>query len=440
MTIRSARTHIGPTVHAYRRGFRSRGLTLQDHFDLRTLDAYEWNRDLIAVDDEVREAALARHHALLWRRYPNRPSGTVVDPVQAFLQWDSPLSEAELRRLEPYAVLFLRWEARFPVQWRVGWSFSPWSAKEGVLEAFIRHGAQPETRTALEELLIGAVHRVQRCQDRWYWRLARHIDGAGLRAGLGRAAEHADAPVRLRARYVLWLIEHPDEPVTSRAWRRWRRTAGVSVSHSASELAALPAADAATLVAGLGTAELAAVFEALEAGPGARIAAAIEDVAAVAAAVESMDARTAARLLSAMPQTRAAELLAAVHADLAAARFPPPKRDRILRLMSPAQALARLSAMAPTVAGGHLQMWPAADAAEMLTVMDPTRAAQVLAAMDSWWASGEVLAAMPHDVASGLVARASERDRARLRWELETARFRSAAQTSIAQSAQREQT
>jgi hypothetical protein len=45
----------------------------------------------------------------------------------------------------------------------------------------------------------------------------------------------------------------------------------VSVSRSVSELAALPAADAAALVAGLSTAELAAVFEALEAGPGARI-------------------------------------------------------------------------------------------------------------------------------------------------------------------------
>jgi flagellar motility protein MotE (MotC chaperone) len=413
-------------------------LTLRDHFDVRTLDAYEWGRDLVAVDDEVREAALARHHALLWQRHPDRPSGTVVDPVRAFLQRDFPFSAADLGRLESYAVLFLRWEARFPVQWRAGWSFSPWSAKEEVLGAFMRHGAQPETRTALEDLLIGAVHRVQRCQDGWYWRLARHIDGARLRAGLGRAAEHADAPVRLRARYVLWLIEHPDEAVTSRAWRRWRRTVGVSAARSASELAALPAADAAALVAGLSTAELAVMFEALEAGPGARIAAAIEDVAAVASAVEAMDTRTAARLLSAMPQTRAAELLVAMPADPAAARFPSPKHNRILRLMSPAQALDRLSAMAPTVAGGHLEGWPATDAAEMLTMMDPTRAAHALAAMHFWWQTGGVLAAMPHDVAAGLVARVPERDRARVRWDLETVRFRSAAQASIARSGQRE--
>ena len=41
---------------------------------------------------------------------------------------------------------------------------------------------------------------------------------------------------------------------------------------------------------------------------------------------------------------------------------------------------------------------------------------------------------MPHDVAMALVAQAPERDRDRLRWELETARFRHAAQTSAAHS------
>ena len=401
-------------------------------FDVRTLDAYEWVHDLVTPAEVAREVALTRHHALLWRRDRDGLTGTIIDPVHALLQCDLPLPGEERGRLEPYAVLFLQWEARFPQQWRESWTSSPWTTKEAVLAAFIRQGALPETRTALQDLLVGAVHRVQRCQDRWYWRLARHIDGPALQGRLRHAVEHGDERVRLRARYVLWLIEHPEEVVTSRAWRRWRRTVGVAgtSARSAPQLSALPAAQAAASLVGLSTAELAVVFEALEAGPAARIAAAIEDRAAVARAVEAMDARTAARMLRGMAQPKAAELLAGVSADAAAARFPPPGQDRILRLMNPAAALARLSAMAPSTAAGHLRLWPAADSAEMFTAMDPAHACLVLAAMDDWWKPGEILAAMPDHVAQDLLARVPQRDRARMRWQLEMARFHSAARTS----------
>lgn len=412
---------------------------MREGFDVRTLGAYAWVEDLIALDDDARGAALARHRTLLWRWYRDSPTGTLADPVRAFTQWSSPLTDAELHLLEPYAVVFLQWEARFPQEWRENWIFSPWSAKEGVLDTFVRRGvAAPQTQTALEDLLIGAVYRVQRCQDRWYWRLVRRVDSPTLRARLGLAAEHADERVRLRAQYVLWVIEHPNEPVDSRTWRRWRRKVGVPVTvpASASELAALPATEAAAMLAGLSTVEVAAVFEASEAGPAARIAVAIQDAAVVARAVELMDARTAARMLRVMPQPFAAELLTLMPPEVAAIRFPPPKCDQVLRLMPAAQAVARLAAMPPKVAGGHLRSLHATQAADFVMAMDPAAAGQVLAAMDDWWEPGRILASVPEDVALALVARMPANYRDQARWTLEMQRFRMAVSTSIAKAEQ----
>lgn len=408
-------------------------------FDIRTLGAYVWVHDLIAVNDDARDAALVRHRALLWRWHSDSLTGTLADPVRAFTEWSSPLTDADLHRLEPYAVLFLQWEARFPQLWRENWIFSPWSAKEGVLGTFVRRGvAAPQTQTALEDLLIGAVHRVQRCQDRWYWRLARRVDSPRLRARLRQAAEHADEVVRLRARYVLWLIEHPDEPVDSRTWRRWRRTVGVPVTVpcSASELAALPATEAAAMLVGLSTMELAAVFEASEAGPAARIAAAIQDTAVVARAVQVMDARTAARMLRVMPQPLAAELLTVMPPEMAAVRFPPPQCDQVLRLMPAAQAVVRLAAMSPKIAGDHLRRLPKTEAADFVMVMDPAAAAQALAAMADWWEPGRILASMPEDIALAYIARIPAKDRDHARWTLEMQRFRAAVSTSIGKAEQ----
>lgn len=147
---------------------------MPQRFDIRTLDAYAWVFDLVADDDEVREAALQRHLALLWRQFDNRPTGTLADPVRAFAAEHAEhtdLTGDELRRLEPYALLQLQWQERFPADWRrafPGWPWMSWP-----LAGFRRHGASPPVRAALEDLLLEAVRRRRR-SHRWdqQWHLA----------------------------------------------------------------------------------------------------------------------------------------------------------------------------------------------------------------------------------------------------------------------------
>ncbi|GAB3825891.1 magnesium and cobalt transport protein CorA [Dactylosporangium cerinum] len=297
-----------------------------ERFDIRSLDAYAWVFDLVSADDEVREAAVRRHRTLLWRQDRSRPTGTLADPVAAFAAFADERAERtgdELRRLEPFALLCLQWQERFPADWR---RVQPrWPRVSWPIYGFIRHGASPPVRAALEDLLLDAVHRPRRHRsDGRYHDLARHLDSPALRERLRAAAGAPDRAARLHAGYVLWCVEHPRESMTDRSWRRWRRTHGVPITHPrpGPELAALPAAEAAAELAGLGPRELAEVFEALEPAPAARIAAAMGDDPVVPAAIAAMALRPAAWMFNAMPQPLAARLLAAMPPDLAAVRFP----------------------------------------------------------------------------------------------------------------------
>ncbi|MET7418616.1 hypothetical protein [Dactylosporangium sp. NPDC005555] len=435
---------------------------MQPPFDVRTLPAYAWVFDLAAEDDEVRAAALRRTETLLWRPHVSVPTGTLADPLAAFTAPDTDLGGDELRRLEPYALLFMRWSRRFPAECRRVWRLWP-SGFSWPVAAFIRHGVSDATRAALEDLVLDAVHRTGGMrQDP---RLARFLDGAALRDRLraagapGATAGPPGQAVRLRAGYLLWLVEHPGECMTARSWRRWRRTHGVPVTHPrpAPDLAALPAAVAAAELAGLETPDLAAVFEAIEPAPAARIAAAMvagspaaetlvsatvapggptrpAAVSAVAAAMAAMDARTAAWMCNSMPEPLAAGVLAAMPPAAAADRFPRPKRDRVLLLMSEGDAVARLSAMSPLRAAQQLRWRPADVAARLLTAMDPGTAAAALARVRSGWGPGRILAALPAGLAGGLVERMPPGDQDRLRWIIETERFEAAARAAVAAS------
>ncbi len=253
-------------------------------------------------------------------------------------------------------MLFLHWELRFPAEWRDGWLHSPWSEKEAILKTFCVRGATPQTGPALADLLIAAVSRVQRCQDRWYWRVARRIVSPQLRGRLEAAAEGAGERTRLRARFVLWVLDHPDEGTGSAAWRRWLRSEGrpVMLPVAALGLADMKPAAAASLLADLAPADLARVLEGLHAGPAARILQQIQPIERAARAVELMDARMAARALKVMDLPAAAGVLAAMDPPAAAARFPGPSRAQLLLLMGTDAAVARLRAMTPTAAGERL--------------------------------------------------------------------------------------
>ncbi len=398
-------------------------------FDIRTLDAYAWAFDLAAADDATREAALQRHITLLWRQFDNRPTGTLADPVRAFATGQTELTADEVHRLEPYALLSIQWPKRFPADWRRVRDSCP--PMRSAVPGFIRHGASPESRPALEGLILDAVHRPHAPGggDEPTWQLARRIDNPALRDRLRAAADGPDLATRLRAGYALWLVEHPRNGITPRSWRRWRRSHGVPITHPrpAPGLAALPATAAAAELAGLDTPGLAAVFEALEPAPAARIAAAMGDVATVAAAIAAMQVHTAAWMFNSMPQQLAADLLAAMPPEVAAVRFPRPKRDQVLLLMSAEDATARLSLMPPLRAAQQLRWRPADVAAGLLTGMDPDAAARALATLSGGWGPGRILDALPAGVASGLLDRMGPRDRDRVRWTVERERFEAAA-------------
>jgi hypothetical protein len=189
---------------------------------LLDLGRYDWVNGLIDDDALARARALARHHSLIDRWLPGRPTGTLCDLVWAFTSfghpWDVPIGE-EYRFLAPYGVLFLQWELLHPAEWRDGWIWSPWTVKQAILETFSASGPTPETGPSLADLLLAAVCRVQRCQDRWYLQLARRIDDPALRARLAAAADDASERTRLRARFVLWVMDHPQEGTNSAAWR-----------------------------------------------------------------------------------------------------------------------------------------------------------------------------------------------------------------------------
>lgn len=402
--------------------------------DLGNLDRYVWAHELADDRPAVRAQALARHHGLMDQAFRHwhggMRTGTLADPVRVFTSLTPPSwsrrpsthDPEDYARLAPYGLLFLRWEERFPVEWRsAGWVFSPWSAKEAVLGAFCAGPPEPVTAMALEDLLIAAVRRPQRCQDRWYWRLARRLDTPRLRGRLADAGTESET-ARLRAGFALWLLEHPDESTGSAAWLRWRRSRGCPVTEPApaAELEQMKPGTAAALLAGLPAPDAARVLEGLHAGPAARIAAHLDTAGQAAPATELMDILMAARMIGAMDHGAAARLLAAMAPAAAAARLTGPNLTQRLADMDPSAARAVLQAMSPEAAGQRIEwLRPFEAAAALLQPMDPGFAAGVLAAM-SGHGPEPVLLAMPPDIAGKFLARLRKDPVAGKRWNLDS--------------------
>lgn len=124
----------------------------------------------------------------------------------------------------PYAMLYLRWEARYPDEWLA--FGSNWGTKAGILRDLAwsarRLPPLPAIASQLEDLVVMAVRREYRCEDVGYARLARTIASPGLRAKLTATAQDATGIGRTHANYLLWLLDHPDVPRPKVSqWRAW---------------------------------------------------------------------------------------------------------------------------------------------------------------------------------------------------------------------------
>ncbi|SNT64437.1 hypothetical protein SAMN05421812_11737 [Asanoa hainanensis] len=366
-----------------------------------------WVHGLAAADERVRSEALARHLAEI----SDSGTGTFPSLLSAFLEssgWPGVPDPAAYSRLAPHAVLFLEWERRFPDEWRESWTHSPWTAKELLLRTFTRSGVPEDVRPALVDLLLAMVHRTQRCQDHCYTELARRLDDASLRSQLEAAAAGADERSRLRARFVLWALDHPAANVNSRGWRRWLRDEARPLTRpaSAAELSAMAPVAVASMVADLTPGEVAQLLEGLHTGPAARVLAAIRPLRLAAAAVASMDAVLARRVLRTLDQPAAAAILASMPPALAGPRCPGPSRADLLKLMDSEAAFALLAAMPPAAAEEHLRHHSTDALAAMLSRMNAEAAAAILAWLGK---RAEVLNAMgppgSHAVFAALPAR-----------------------------------
>ncbi|HTI23512.1 MAG TPA: hypothetical protein VL652_21130 [Kutzneria sp.] len=176
---------------------------------------HAWLYDLVDPDDEVRGRALERRWAAVAERHRD-------DPMAAFLDYPAPDMA-----LAPLALLFLRWEARYPAEWRAREShpFSPWSIKELILRHFGTSGVPATLREDAADLLHAAILRPYRCKDWMYARLVHHVPAEVFRDRV----DDPDPLVSARARFLLHVADHPDRPVKRVSWQRWLDETGLAV-------------------------------------------------------------------------------------------------------------------------------------------------------------------------------------------------------------------
>ncbi|MER6816222.1 hypothetical protein ABT299_43745 [Spirillospora sp. NPDC000708] len=122
----------------------------------------------------------------------------------------------------PYALLYLEWEAKYPEDWTH--YAKSWGTKKGLLQQLEKADHHYGTKAKLTDLVVSAVGRPYRCEDRWYARLARAIDSDGLRARLGHAAQSDSPWAQYQASFVLWLLTNPGAPASRHTWRMWLAT------------------------------------------------------------------------------------------------------------------------------------------------------------------------------------------------------------------------
>ncbi|MFC7219470.1 hypothetical protein ACFQLX_15005 [Streptomyces polyrhachis] len=119
----------------------------------------------------------------------------------------------------PYVLLFLEWEARYPLEWTR--HAKAWGTKESLIRKVARTRQDEAIKAKLTDLVEIVVRRAYRCKDREYVRVARAVDSSDLRDRLDRAADSDSPWARCHAGYVLWLLDRPDLPNNRRVWQTW---------------------------------------------------------------------------------------------------------------------------------------------------------------------------------------------------------------------------
>lgn len=134
--------------------------------------------------------------------------------------WNSPVGgDLATWPGRPYALLFLEWEARYPLEWTQ--HAKAWGTKEDLIRKVARTAHEEAIKAKLTDLVELVVNRAYRCKDREYVRVARAVDSADLRSRLDRAVDSDSPWARCHAGYVLWLLDHPDIPNTRHVWQTW---------------------------------------------------------------------------------------------------------------------------------------------------------------------------------------------------------------------------
>jgi hypothetical protein len=122
----------------------------------------------------------------------------------------------------PYALLFLWWERQYPREWREAGSLgSLWGTKARILASSTRDGVSESHQADVVDLIVAAVAGPYRCEDWRYACLARRVGGPDLRDHLAARITTDDPLPRLRARFLLHVLDHPELTVRSNTWQRW---------------------------------------------------------------------------------------------------------------------------------------------------------------------------------------------------------------------------
>ncbi|MET8276783.1 MULTISPECIES: hypothetical protein [unclassified Streptomyces] len=167
-----------------------------------------WTYGLIAPDDVVRGAALARLDAAraeaqeALARYNQawvQASRTGAEPLFCEPEivtarelyddagsrslpeamWFAPYADdIRMSPQLPFALLFLEWEARYPQEWQV--HAKAWGTKQALIRRVAVGGRSDVVTEKLIDLVELVVQRAYRCKDREYVRVARAVDGRVL--------------------------------------------------------------------------------------------------------------------------------------------------------------------------------------------------------------------------------------------------------------------